>query len=104
VVVGLAGLAGITTLIKHARNCGVGNSISVLLKQATNMFRLATAVDPSEVLLGLAHARQADTETAISRVHFFPFGAFEATARFARALAEGRFEIVDSERRIVVNR
>jgi methylenetetrahydrofolate reductase (NADPH) len=104
VVVGLAGLAGITTLIKHARNCGVGNSISVLLKQATNMFRLATAVDPSEVLLGLAHARQADTETAISRVHFFPFGAFEATARFARALAEGRFEIVDFERRIVVNR
>jgi methylenetetrahydrofolate reductase (NADPH) len=104
VVVGLAGLAGITTLIKHARNCGVGNSISVLLKQATNMFRLATAVDPSEVLLGLAQARHADAETAISRVHFFPFGAFEATARYARALAEGRFEIVGSERRIVVNR
>jgi methylenetetrahydrofolate reductase (NADH) len=104
VVVGLAGLAGITTLIKHARNCGVGNSINVLLKQGTKMLRLAGAVDPSEVLLGLARARQADTGNAIARVHFFPFGAFEATARFACALEEGRFDIVDSERRIVVSR
>jgi methylenetetrahydrofolate reductase (NADPH) len=104
VVVGLAGLAGITTLLKHARNCGVGNSINVLLKQGTKMFRLASAVDPSEVLLGLARARQADAENAIARIHFFPFGAFEATARFARALEEGRFEIADSERRIVVSR
>jgi methylenetetrahydrofolate reductase (NADPH) len=104
VVVGLAGLAGITTLIKHARNCGVGNSINVLLKQTTKMFRLAAAVDPSEVLLGLARSRLADADSAIARVHFFPFGAFEATARFARALEQGRFDIVDSERRIIVSR
>jgi methylenetetrahydrofolate reductase (NADPH) len=104
IVVGLAGLAGITTLIKHARNCGVGNSINVLLKQTTKMFRLAAAVDPSEVLLGLARSRLADADSAIARVHFFPFGAFEATARFARALEQGRFDIVDSERRIVVSR
>jgi methylenetetrahydrofolate reductase (NADPH) len=104
VVVGLAGLAGVTTLIKHARNCGVGNSIGVLLKQASKVLRLATAVDPSDLLLGLARARQADAGSAIARLHFFPFGAFEATTRYAQALEEGRFEIVDAERRIVVSR
>jgi methylenetetrahydrofolate reductase (NADPH) len=104
IVVGLAGLAGISTLIKHARNCGVGNSINVLLKQTRKMFRLATAVDPSEVLLGLARSRLTDAGSGVARVHYFPFGAFEATARFARALEEGRFDIVDSERRIVVTR
>jgi methylenetetrahydrofolate reductase (NADPH) len=104
VVVGLAGLAGVTTLIKHARNCGVGSSIGVLLKQAGKMLRLATAVDPSDLLLGLARARQADAESAIARLHFFPFGAFEATTRYAQALEQGRFEIVDAERRIAVSR
>jgi methylenetetrahydrofolate reductase (NADPH) len=104
VVVGLAGLAGVTTLIKHARNCGVGSSIGVLLKQAGKILRLATAVDPSDLLLGLARARQADAESAIARLHFFPFGAFEATTRYAQALEQGRFEIVDAERRIAVSR
>jgi methylenetetrahydrofolate reductase (NADPH) len=103
VVVGLAGLAGVTTLIKHARNCGVGSSIGVLLKQAGKVLRLATAVDPSDLLLGLARARRGDAECAIARLHFFPFGAFEATARYAQALERGRFEIVDAERRIVVD-
>jgi methylenetetrahydrofolate reductase (NADPH) len=103
VVVGLAGLAGVTTLIKHARNCGVGSSIGVLLKQAGKVLRLATAVDPSDLLLGLARARRGDAECAIARLHFFPFGAFEATARYAQALERGCFEIVDAERRIVVD-
>jgi methylenetetrahydrofolate reductase (NADPH) len=104
VVVGLAGLAGVTTLIKHARNCGVGNSIGVLLKQAGKVLRLATAVDPSDLVLGLARARQAQADSAIARLHFFPFGAFEATAQYAQALDQGRFEIVDAGRRIVVTR
>jgi methylenetetrahydrofolate reductase (NADPH) len=104
VAVGLAGLAGVTTLIKHARNCGVGNSIGVLLKQTSKVLRLATAVDPSNLVLGLARARQADAASAIRRLHFFPFGAFEATAQYARALDQGRFEIVDAEHRIVVSR
>jgi methylenetetrahydrofolate reductase (NADPH) len=93
IAIGLAGLAGVTTLIKHAKNCGVGNSIGVLLKQATKVLRLATAVDPSDVVLALARARQMDAGCLVRRLHFFPFGAFEATAGYARALAEGRFEL-----------
>jgi hypothetical protein len=70
------------------------------LKQATKVLRLATAVDPSDLIIGLARAKSADAGIAISRLHFFPFGAFEATARYAQALAEGRFEIVDGDQRI----
>jgi methylenetetrahydrofolate reductase (NADPH) len=102
ITIGVAGLAGVTTLVKHARNCGVGNSIGVLLKQASRVLRLATAVDPSDLIIGLARAKHADPKSAISRLHFFPFGAFEATARYAQALAEGRFEIIDGDQRISV--
>lgn len=101
--VGLAGLAGLPTLIKHARNCGVGNSVGVLFKQASKVLRLVSAVDPSDVVVGLARARQADTECSIARLHFFPFGAFEATARYAQALAEGIFEIDAATQRLSVH-
>lgn len=104
VAIGLAGLAGVTTLIKHARNCGVGNSIGVLLKQAPNVLRLATAVDPSPIVLDLARARQADPECRVRRLHFFPFGAFETTARYAMALAEGRFELDADGRHLAILR
>jgi methylenetetrahydrofolate reductase (NADPH) len=103
ITIGVAGLAGVTTLVKHARNCGVGSSIGVLLKQATKVLRLATAVDPSDLIIGLARAKGEDAGSAISRLHFFPFGAFEATARYAQALTEGRFEIVDGDQRISVH-
>lgn len=104
VAVGLAGLASVTTLLKHARNCGVGNSIGVLAKHASKVLRLASAVEPSDVVLGLARARLTDPGCAISRLHFFPFGAFEATVRYARNLAAGVFEIDPAGRRLVVSR
>lgn len=104
IAIGLAGLAGVTTLIKHARNCGVGNSIRVLLRQAPNVLRLATAVDPSQIILNLARARQADPACLVHRLHFFPFGAFEATARYAMALADGRFDLDADSRSLTVFR
>jgi methylenetetrahydrofolate reductase (NADPH) len=103
VAVGLAGLASVTTLIKHARSCGVGNSIGLLLKHASKLRQLASAVDPSGMVLDLARAKQADHACAIARLHFFPFGSFAATARFARALAEGDFTIEKDLRRIRVH-
>jgi len=104
VTIGLAGLAGIATLIKHARNCGVGNSIGVLMKQAGKFLQLTTAADPSSVILGLARARLADSECRIARLHYFPFGAFQATARYARALAEGDFTVDEARQRLQVRK
>lgn len=104
IAVGLAGLAGVSTLIRHARNCGVGSSIGVLLKQASKVLKLASAVEPSDVILGLARARQADPACRIGRLHFFPFGALAETVRYVRALADGRFELDEVRQRLVVSR
>jgi len=103
IAVGLAGLANVTTLLKHARNCGVGNSIGILFKRASMVFQLASAVEPSDVVLRLAEARRADPTSALRRLHFFPFGAFAATARYARALAAGEFDIDAGDKRLRVH-
>ncbi len=100
--VGLAGLASIPTLIKHARFCGVGASIGVLTRQYARMFRLAAATAPGNVLVSLARARIGDAASRIEGVHFFPFGSFRATAAWAGALASGAFAVNDDATDVIV--
>lgn len=99
--VGLAGLATLPTLIKYARHCGVGASLGVLTRQASRLFKLASAVTPGEVVLALAAARLADPQCLIERLHFFPFGAFDATVAWAAAVARGDFRLRPDGRDIV---
>lgn len=99
--VGLAGLATLPTLIKYARHCGVGASLGVLTRQAGRLFKLASAVTPGEVVVALAAARLADPQCLIERLHFFPFGAFDATVAWAAAVARGDFRLRPDGRDIV---
>ena len=91
--VGLAGLASLPTLIKFARSCGVGASLGALTRQAARMFKLLSAVTPGGVVTALAAARLADAQCLIERVHFFPFGSFDATVAWAAAVAGGDFRL-----------
>ena len=100
--VGLAGLASIPTLIKHARYCGVGASIGVLLRQSTRMFRLASATTPGRIVLELARAKASDAESKLETIHYFPFGSFQATAAWANAVAKGSFDFTDEGNDLVV--
>ncbi|MEO7498629.1 MAG: metFprotein [Casimicrobiaceae bacterium] len=101
--VGLAGLASLPTLIRHARFCGVGASLGALLRQGGRMARLTTAVAPGEVLTTLARGCLADPASKIERVHFFPFGSFHATAAWAGALAAGAFAFDDAGNNVIVD-
>jgi methylenetetrahydrofolate reductase (NADPH) len=101
--VGLAGLASLSTLIKHARNCGVGASIGVLTRRAGSLFKLSSATSPAKILLELAKSRVRDRESRIKRCHFFPFGSFAATAAWATALSTGDFDIADEDAEILMN-
>ena len=91
--VGLAGLASLPTLIKFARSCGVGASLGALTRQAARMFKLLSAVTPGGVVTALAAARLADAQCLIERVHFFPFGSFDATVAWAAGIAGGDFRL-----------
>ncbi len=80
--VGLAGPASITTLMKYALRCGVGNSMRALGLRGAAIARILTEASPERVIDGLAAA---DPALAIDGLHFFCFGGFARTAEWARA-------------------
>ena len=93
--VGLPGLASPATLLKFGVSCGVGPSVKVLRKQAGNILKIAsTAVyHPDETMAGVAQAASSDPDALFRQFHFFPFGAYARTARWAEAVAAGRFTL-----------
>jgi methylenetetrahydrofolate reductase (NADPH) len=82
--VGLAGPAGLATLMKFALRCGVGNSIRALSLRGPAIARLLTESGPERVIDELAHAAAADPALGFAGLHFFSFGGFTRTADWAR--------------------
>jgi methylenetetrahydrofolate reductase (NADPH) len=97
---GVAGPAKITTLIKYAAMCGIGNSINFLRKRASILTTLATSHSPEAVVGPIeAHVLAAE-KTAIRAIHAFPFGGVRKTAdwlqeRGSWQVPEGRFQMAN---------
>ena len=79
---GVAGPAKITTLIKFAAMCGIGNSISFLKKRGSALATLATGFSPESVVGPIeTHVMNAE-QTAIRQIHVFPFGGVKKSAEW----------------------
>lgn len=107
VAVGLAGPANLTTLIKYALRCGVAASVGMLGQQSGSVLRLISEAGPEPVVQALAtQALVAQavniTPARFARCHLFSFGGIERTARWARAVGEGRFELTGADHHLVV--
>ncbi len=77
---GVAGPAKITTLLKYAVMCGVGESISFLKRNALSVAALAGSQSP-EPIVGPIEAHVASTPgSAIAQLHVFPFGGLKGAA------------------------
>ncbi|MCJ8308228.1 MAG: methylenetetrahydrofolate reductase [Rhizobiaceae bacterium] len=76
---GVAGPAKITTLIKYAAMCGVGNSLNFFKKRTSAIAQLATKHSPEDVV-GPIEAAWADGSSNIVQLHVFPFGGLQASA------------------------
>lgn len=87
--VGLAGPASLPRLLRYAALCGVGNSVRALKARPQAITRLLVETGP-EVVLREISCRAA---APICGVHFFCFGGLVRTARWLRAIREGRFEL-----------
>jgi methylenetetrahydrofolate reductase (NADPH) len=89
--VGLAGPASLPRLLRFAAVCGVGNSVRALKARPGAITRLMVEAGPEAALRGLAR-RAAEP---IAGVHLFCFGGLIRTARWLRAVREGRFELTE---------
>lgn len=84
--VGLPGFAKISTLMRFAKDCGVGASLGMLTRHAGRAFKLATAFSPEDTLTELANGVHKAGRPLFRSVHFYPFGSFEKTTEWLRTL------------------
>jgi methylenetetrahydrofolate reductase (NADPH) len=88
--IGLAGPTNIASLLRYARRCGVTASAQGLARQAGLARHVFGMSAPDALLRALAkqNGRLGDVTP-----HFFSFGGIPATARWASAVAAGRFTL-----------
>lgn len=78
--IGVSGPAKITTLLKYAALCGVGNSIAYLRKNALSLTTLAKGHSPESIVGPIEQHWQANPQGAVRQIHVFPFGGLQASS------------------------
>lgn len=80
--IGVSGPAKITTLLKYAALCGVGNSITYLKKNALSLTALAKGHSPESVVGPIERYWQENPAGPIRQIHVFPFGGLQKSAEW----------------------
>ncbi|HUK02242.1 MAG TPA: methylenetetrahydrofolate reductase [Steroidobacteraceae bacterium] len=92
--VGMAGPTPLPKLIKFAVQCGIGASFGSLMKNMSALGGLTGfAGTPEQMLTGLVRVRAGLESSHIVQPHLYAFGGVMATARWLRAVIDGRFEL-----------
>lgn len=82
---GVAGPTKVTTLIKFAAMCGVGNSLDFLKKRGSAMATMVKGFDPDEIAAPLDEYWQAHgADSPITQLHVFPFGGVKKSSAWLR--------------------
>ena len=91
--IGIPGPATIKTLFKFAQISGIGPSMKFISKQARNVAKLMTIQSPHHLLSELAIGMEEDKDCLIKHFHFYPFGGFVRTAKYAKAISDGNVSL-----------
>ena len=103
--VGMAGPAPLTKLLKFAVQCGVGTSVSALMKSTGAVAALTGfAAGPDQMLLGLVQGRAAYGGSRLAQPHVYSFGGALATADWLRAVMQGAFDLAPDGSRFTLHR
>ncbi len=86
--VGLAGPTGLSSLLRYASRCGVRASAQALVQRSSLIRQMFAMAMPDDLIRALADAAPANVAA-----HLFSFGGLPASARWARAVADGRLAI-----------
>ena len=87
---GVAGPAKLTTLVKFAAMCGVGNSISFLKKRMGAVLALASGFDPDEIVNPIESHALATENSAIRQIHVFRLVASRNLPNGSKPAAAGK--------------
>lgn len=86
--IGLAGPASVTTLVRYAMRCGIGNSMHVLTEQPS-FAKLLTQKGPAPIILDIVTdagaGKNGSMPLGIAGLHFFVFGGFTKTVDWINA-------------------
>lgn len=88
-IAGLSGPAGIATLLKFARRCGVGRSIRALVARPSAVTQLLGNYEPADLVRDLASAYE-PAAPVFDGLHFFCFGGYLQTCEWLNEIASGR--------------
>lgn len=93
--IGVPGIAKLSTLIKYAVACGVGNSVRFLKRQGTGVRSLLRHQTPDKLVRDLAAYAAKDPACGIVGVHMYPLGGLAKTALWSYAVVDGAFTLDD---------
>lgn len=86
--IGLAGPASVTTLVRYAMRCGIGNSMHVLTEQPS-FAKLLTQKGPAPIIQDIVTdagaGKNGSMPLGIAGLHFFVFGGFTKTVDWINA-------------------
>ncbi len=98
--VGMAGPAPLAKLVKFAIQCGIGTSMSSLLKNVGAVASLTGfAAGPDEMLLGLVRGCARHPGSRLMQPHVYSFGGALATADWLRSVMDGAFDLTPDARK-----
>lgn len=86
--IGLVGPTSVSALLRYAARCGVRASAQGLARRSGLIRQMFALTVPDDLIRTLAAA----APTGV-RAHFFSFGGLPATARWARAVADGHIAL-----------
>jgi methylenetetrahydrofolate reductase (NADPH) len=89
--VGMAGPTSLKQLVKFAMLCGIGASARMLITRTGATANLLRQQTPDELITTIARHRATSPSSRVVKPHFFAFGGVLKTARWANAVASGRF-------------
>ena len=92
--IGIAGPAKVTTLIKFATICGIGNSASFLRKNMTSLATLASGHSPEAIVRPIERHVLGNPASAIRQIHVFPFGGLKKASGWL--VERGTWEVAAS--------
>jgi len=81
---GAAGPAKLTTLVKYAMMCGVGESVRFIKKRAASVSTMIKGFEPDEVVEPIERHINESADTPVTQIHVFPFGGLKKSTEWLK--------------------